>query len=113
AKKLVKQNGFKTRVEPTTNRREALDGADYVIVAIEVGGPRPMRIIRDIATKHGIDKTVNMDTMGSGGVFYGSRQVPVILDICHDMEELCSDAWLLNYTNPMAMISWAINENRD
>ena len=50
------------------------------------------------------------DTIGPGGVFYGLRHVPVILDICHDMEELCPNAWLMNYTNPMAIISWAVSD---
>jgi len=50
------------------------------------------------------------DTLGAGGVFYGARHVPAILDICRDMEKLCPDAWLMNYTNPMAIITWAVND---
>ncbi|GAG15590.1 unnamed protein product, partial [marine sediment metagenome] len=109
ARKLVKQNKFNTRIESTTDRREALDGADYVIITIQAGGRRPMQADREVTLKYGVDQG-NMDTMGPGGVFYGSRHVPVILDICHDMEELCPDAWLMNYTNPMSIITWAIND---
>ena len=68
-----------------------------------------MQADREVTLKYGVDQG-NMDTMGPGGVFYGSRHVPVILDICHDMEELCPDAWLINYTNPMSIITWAIND---
>ena len=109
ARKIVKQHGFNTRIEATTNRREALDGADYVIITIQVGGSKTLKIDRDIILKHGVDQGVG-DTLGPGGVFYGARHVPVILDICHDMEELCPNAWLLNYTNPMAIISWAVSD---
>ena len=109
ALKIVKQHGFNTKVEVTTNRREALDGADYVIITIQVGGSKTLRTDREIILKHGVDQGVG-DTLGPGGVFYGARHVPVILEICHDMEELCPDAWLLNYTNPMAIISWAVSD---
>jgi len=109
ARKLVKQNKFSTRIESTMDRREALDGADYVIITIQAGGRQPMQADREVTLKYGVDQG-NMDTIGPGGVFYGSRHVPVILDICHDMEELCPDAWLMNYTNPMSIITWAIND---
>jgi len=109
ARKLVEQHRFKTRVESTTDRREALEGADYVIVAIRVGGEQATQADREIAAKYGVNEGVG-DTIGPGGVFYGSRHVPVILDICHDMEEVCPDAWLINYTNPMVIICWAVND---
>ena len=109
AMKLVKQNGFKTRIESTTDLREALKGANYVIVAIRVGGPDSSKMDKEITLKYGINEAVG-DTTGPGGVFYGARHIPAILDICHQMEELCPDAWLLNYTNPMAMITWAVND---
>ena len=109
AKKLVEQHGFSTQIESTTNRREALEGADYVIVTIRVGGLQPWQADLEIAAKYGIEQAIG-DTIGPSGVFYGLRHIPPILDICHDMEELCPDAWLINYTNPMAMIHWAIND---
>jgi alpha-galactosidase len=110
AEKLVGQHGFETRVESTTDRREALEGADYVILSIRVGGFEANRLDLEIPAKYGIVQGVG-DTIGPGGVFYGLRHIPVILDICRDMEDLCPEAWLLNYTNPMAMICWAVNEH--
>jgi len=107
-RKLVEQHGFRTRIESTLNRREALEAADYVIVTIKVGGWGVWQNQIEIAAKYGID--YYGATMGPGAPFYGVRQVPVILDICHDMEELCPDAWLINYTNPMAIICWVIND---
>ena len=108
ARKLVSQHGFKTKIESTMDRRSALEGADYVIVSIRVGGFEANRLDLEIPAKYGIKQGVG-DTIGPGGVFYGLRHIPVLLDICHDMEDLCPDAWLINYTNPMAMICWAMN----
>jgi alpha-galactosidase len=107
ARKLVEQHGFRTRIESTVDRRKALDGANYVLTTIRVGkgrlpGAPPYMY-------YGVDLGHN-DTIQAGGVFYGLRHIPVILDICHDMEELCPDAWLINYTNPMAMITWAVHD---
>ena len=108
AKKLVEQNGFKTKIESTTNRRQALAGADYVFVTIRVGKyqqPLP----KSPTAFYGVELGRG-DTIGAGGVFYGARHVPVLLDICRDMEELCPNAWLFNYSNPMAIISWAVSD---
>ena len=109
ARKLVQQHGFNTKIEATTNRRQALDGADYVMVAIRVGGQQATQAEKEIPLKYGINQAI-ADTSGPGGVFYGSRHVDEILDICRDMAELCPHAWLLNYTNPMAIISWAVSD---
>ena len=109
ARRLVKQNGFETKIEATTSRREALDCADYVFVTIQVGGSKATWPDRELPRKYGVDQAVG-DTTGVGGVFYGTRHVPVILDICRDMAELCPNAWLLSYTNPMAIICWAVND---
>jgi alpha-galactosidase len=89
------------------DRREAVDGADYVITTIRPGGWPLVLKNREITMKYGIE--IQSDTMCVGGVFSGVRHIPEMLDICHDMEELCPDAWLLNYSNPMAMICWAVN----
>jgi alpha-galactosidase len=89
AKKLVKQRRFSTKIESTTNRREALEGADYVVVTIRIGGRRMMQSDREISAKYGVEGSPDM---GPGGVFYSSRYIPVIIDICHDMEELCPNA---------------------
>jgi len=109
ARKLISENGLATKVESTTDRRSALDGADYVVVSIRVGGYGANKLDIGIPAKYGIRQGVG-DTIGPGGVFYGLRHIPVILDICHDMEGICPEALLINYTNPMAMICWAIND---
>ena len=108
AKRLVEQQGFKTQIESTTNRREVLAGADYVIIAIRAGGWTPVLANRRVALKYGLE--ASPDQLGTGGVFGALRQIPAILDICHDMEKLCPNALLINYSNPMAMICWAIND---
>ena len=107
-KTIIEQNKFNTKIESTTNRREALDGADYVFIIINVGY-NLKEADRKITLKYGLDQG-DTATMGPCGVFNGVRHVPPILDVAHDMEELCPDAWLMNYTNPMAIISWAVSD---
>jgi alpha-galactosidase len=109
AKKLVQQHGLQTKIESTTDRRVALKNADYVILSIRVGGARCMEVDKETTAKYGVNEEVG-DTTGPSGVFYAARHIPVIIDICRDMEELCPNAWLLNYTNPMAMISWSVSD---
>jgi alpha-galactosidase len=86
-------------------RREALSGANYVVNAIQVGGYDPATI-RDfeVPKKYGLRQTIG-DTLGIGGIFRALRTIPVMLDFARDMEAVCPDAWMLNYTNPMAMIT--------
>ena len=112
AQKMAKQHGFATKIESTMNRREALKGADYVLVAIRVGGSQAGRVDKEITMKYGVDESAG-DTIGPLGVFFGLRNVPVILDICRDMAELCPDALLINYTNPLAIIGWAVSDYTD
>ncbi len=101
--------GARPVVEATTDRARALDGADYAITMIQVGGYRPCTVT-DFAVpkRHGLEQTIG-DTLGIGGIMRALRTIPVLLDVCRDMEELCPDAWLLNYVNPMAMNCWAMN----
>jgi alpha-galactosidase len=95
-------------VEATLDRRTALDGADYVITMVQVGGYRPATVIDfDVPKRFGLRQTIG-DTLGVGGIMRGLRTIPVLLDICRDMEELCPNALLLQYVNPMAMLGWAI-----
>jgi len=90
------------------NRKEALRGASYVVNAIQVGGYDPCTIIDfEIPKKYGLKQTI-ADTLGVGGVFRSLRTIPVMLDFARDMEEVCPNAWLLNYTNPMAMLTGAM-----
>jgi alpha-galactosidase len=107
-KRLVNQNGFKTLIESSTDRREVLEGANYVITSIRAGGWKPFLANRKAGLKRGIE--ASPDAVGTGGVFSALRQIPAILDICHDMEKLCPEALLLNYCNPMALICWAVND---
>lgn len=107
--RILREGDYPATITATTDRREALQGADYVITMILVGDIEVIRHDIEIPLKYGVDQCIG-DTLGPGGVFRALRTIPVMLDICHDMEELCPDAWLLNYTNPMAMLCWAMNE---
>ena len=90
------------------NRRRALQGASYVINAIQVGGYDPCTITDfEIAKKYGLRQTI-ADTLGIGGLFRALRTIPVMLEFARDMEAVCPDAWLLNYTNPMASLTGAM-----
>lgn len=87
------------------NRKEALRGADFVVNAIQVGGYDPCTITDfEIPKKYGLRQTI-ADTLGIGGIFRALRTIPVLEDFARDMEEVCPDAWFLNYTNPMAMLT--------
>lgn len=93
----------------TTDRREAITGADYVINMIQVGGYEPSTVIDfEIPKKYGLRQTIG-DTLGIGGIMRGLRTIPVLLGIARDMEELAPGALLLNYSNPMAMLCTAVN----
>ena len=90
------------------NRKEALRDANYVVNAIQVGGYDPCTITDfEIPKKYGLRQTI-ADTLGIGGIFRALRTIPVMFDFARDMEEVCPDAWLLNYTNPMAMLTGAM-----
>ena len=107
--KIVETLGVTATIEATTDRRAALAGANYVITMFQVGGYKPSTVIDfEIPKKFGLEQTI-ADTLGVGGIMRGLRTIPVMLDICRDMEELCPDALLLNYVNPMSMLCWAIS----
>ena len=89
----------------TEQRREALRGADFVVNAIQVGGYEPCTVIDfEIPKKYGLRQTI-ADTLGIGGIMRALRTIPVMEDFARDMADVCPDAWLLNYTNPMAMLT--------
>ncbi len=91
------------------NRKEALRGAHFVVNAIQVGGYEPCTVIDfEIPKKYGIQQTI-ADTLGIGGIMRALRTIPVMEDFAHEMEEVCPDALLLNYTNPMAMLTGYIS----
>ena len=106
-KRMIKDNGADATVTATTDRREALKGADYVVVMIQAGGVEEFRQDYEIPLKYGVDQCIG-DTLGPGGVFRALRHIPALLDIAKDMQELCPNAVLFNYANPMAMCCWAL-----
>jgi alpha-galactosidase len=109
AGRLAKALGAHPTIETTTDRREALEGADYAICMFQIGGYKPgTEIDFEIPKKYGLRQTI-ADTLGIGGIMRALRTIPVLLDTCRDMEQVCPDVTFLNYVNPMAMNCWAIN----
>ena len=99
-REVVKANHLPTKVTATLDRREALDGATYVINMIQVGGVEAFRMDYEIPLKYGVDQCI-ADSIGPGGVFRALRTIGVLADMSRDMNELCPGAILLNYANPM------------
>jgi alpha-galactosidase len=107
-KNINSNNGNHARITAYTDRKAALKGANYIVNAIQVGGYEPCTVTDfEIPKKYGLRQTI-ADTLGIGGIFRALRTIPVMLDIARDMEEVCPDAWFLNYTNPMAMLTGAM-----
>jgi alpha-galactosidase len=109
AHKVADAVGARPSIRSFTDRRAALEGSDYAINMIQVGGYEPGTVIDfDIPKKYGLRQTI-ADTLGIGGIMRALRTIPVMLDICQDMEAVCPEVMFLNYTNPMAMLCWAMN----
>jgi len=109
ARKMAKQLDVPTKIESTTDQCCALEGAGYVVATINApGGIEARKIERRISQKYGVDQAIGCTT-GPGGVFRTLRYVPVMLNICRYMEELCPNAWLIHYANPTTMVPWALN----
>lgn len=106
-RRMIAENHTQTKVWSTLDRREALKDADYVIVMIQVGGIDAFKIDYEIPLRYDVDQCV-ADSLGPGGVFRGLRTIPVLIDIAREMEELCPNALLLNYANPMAANCFAL-----
>lgn len=101
--------GSTCQIKAYTDRKEALQGAKYVINAIQVGGYDPCTITDfEIPKKYGLRQTI-ADSLGIGGIFRNLRTIPVMLDFAKDIQEVCPDAWFLNYTNPMAVLTNVMN----
>ncbi len=99
--------GLPAKVSQTTDQREAIDGADYVLCFVRVGGLEAFETDVEVPMSFGVDQCVG-DTLGPGGIMYAQRGIPVILGICDDIRETAnSDCLFLNYSNPMAMMTWA------
>jgi alpha-galactosidase len=105
--RVIEENGVPARVRATLDRRQALRGADYVIVMIQVGGLDAFRHDYEIPMRFGVDQCIG-DTLGPGGIFRALRTIPALLEIARDMEELCPEALMLNYANPMAACCFAL-----
>lgn len=106
--RMVETHNLPTRISATTNRADALRGADFVIVAFQVGSVDAYKFDVEIPRKYGLDQCVG-DTLGPGGVFRGLRSIAAFKDICDTIEAECPDALILQYANPMAMNCWSIN----
>jgi alpha-galactosidase len=102
AHRVAQAAGVRPRITATADRRQAFDGADFVVNMIQVAGIDGTRVDFDLPARAGLRQTI-ADTIGIGGIFRGLRTFPVLEAIARDMLEVCPDAWLLNYTNPMAM----------
>jgi alpha-galactosidase len=109
AGRIIAEMGAPATHFVTTDRREALKGADFVVTMILVGDIKVITHDINIPLQYGVDQCIG-DTLGVGGVFRTLRTLPVLVDVCRDMADLCPNALLLNYTNPMAMLCWGMNE---
>ncbi len=106
---LARDAGADPTIEATTDLRQALDGADYAVNMIQVGGYRPATVIDfEIPKRYGLRQTIG-DTLGIGGIMRALRTIPVMRDMARQMEEVCPDVLFLNYTNPMAMLCMAMD----
>lgn len=99
-----------TRIVTTTERRQALDGVDYVVCLVQIGGFRPATVNDfEIPKRYGLEQTI-ADTLGIGGIMRGLRTIPFLQELARDMRELCPEAWLFNYANPLSINQWALED---
>lgn len=105
AKRMLEEAGIKTQIHTTMNRQEALENADFVLTQLRVGGLEARKNDEEIPLKHHI---IGQETTGPGGFAKALRTIPVILDICKDMQQYCPNAFLINFTNPAGMVTEAV-----
>lgn len=109
ARKVADGLGVHPAIAATLDQRRALEGADYAISMFQVGGYKPATVTDfEVPGRFGLRQTIG-DTLGIGGIMRGLRTIPVLLEMCRNMEELCPDVTFLQYVNPMAMNCWAIS----
>jgi alpha-galactosidase len=104
---IIDRRGLSAQVQATTDRRIAVRNADYVITTFQQGGLDAYQLDIEIPQRYGVEQCVG-DTLGPGGVFRALRTIPVLIDVCHELDEWAPDALLLNYVNPMAANCWAV-----
>jgi len=105
--RVVDEQNLPAKITATTDRREAVKDADFVVIMILAHGFDAIKVEYEIPLRHGIDQCI-ADTLGPGGVFRTLRTAPMILEICRDVLEFAKPhCWILNYTNPMSMLTWA------
>ncbi len=107
--RMIEQAKLPATVTLEADRRNALAGTDFVICSVQVGGLEAWHLDRDIPKRYGVDQEVG-DTLGPGGIFRGLRHIPVLLEILRDMEDVCPNALLMNYANPLAPLVWAASQ---
>jgi len=103
---MVKDAGTKLKVTSTTKLKESLDGATFVLTNFRPGGLECLKMDEEIPLKYGI---LGQETTGPGGTFFALRSIPQVLSLCESMEDICSDAWLINYVNPTNHVADAVN----
>ncbi|WP_438433788.1 6-phospho-beta-glucosidase [Gorillibacterium sp. sgz500922] len=108
AKRMVRKSGLPIDVRLTLDRREAIAGADFISTQMRVGLLEARKWDEHIPNRHGV---IGQETTGPGGMMKALRTIPVLLDLCRDIEELAPDAWLLNFTNPAGMVTEAISRH--
>jgi alpha-galactosidase len=104
---IAKVRGIGLHATGTTDQKAALEGADYVVVCISTGALQSMGLDISIPERYGIKQSVG-DTVGPGGIARALRNIPVMVDIARDMEQVCPDAWMLNLTNPMTTLTRSV-----
>jgi len=110
AQRIAKTLTAPASIQATTDRSRALEGASYAINMIQVGGYRPCTVTDfELPKRYGLRQTI-ADTLGIGGIMRALRTIPVLIDICREMERVCPNVLHLNYANPMAMNCWALNQ---
>jgi len=103
---MVKEAGADLKVTSTTHLKESLESATFILTNFRPGGIESLRLDEEIPAKYGI---LGQETTGPGGTFFALRSVPQVLSLCESMEDICPDAWLINYTNPTNFIADAVN----
>ncbi|MFC7786020.1 MULTISPECIES: 6-phospho-beta-glucosidase [unclassified Rossellomorea] len=105
ARRMIQKAGVPIELEWTLNRRDALIGADFVTTQIRVGGLSAREKDERIPLSHGV---IGQETNGAGGIFKALRTIPVLMEICHDIQQICPHAWLINFTNPAGIVTEAL-----